>query len=196
MQHSLPAALLLVAFATTSTIQAAPTTQPKISTRPAYCPGVTANNTRYIEELAVSTVKNGSVTLPVNLTYEDWETTKMRVLEAHAEGNNFANLTCHGETLVQPRNSKQFMCSLQYLCDYDASRFPQYILHAHCGLEYVHYLRPTVRGQRSVQGVCQCRPVYRPLTVLRFVGCEPYEQWRMEQQVVSVGCSCASISAR
>ena len=187
MQHSLLAALFLVAFASISTIQAYPVLS-RNTTRPAYCPGVTANNTDYILCLAASTGFGGSVTLPVNLTYEDWETTKRRVLEAHTERNVIKS--CEGKDPLQPSDSSQRMCSLTYLCDYDAGRFPQYILHASCGLEQVNYRIANSEGMRRTYGRCQCKPILRPLTVLRFVGCEPYEQWRMEQQVVSVGCSC------
>ena len=146
-------------------------------------------NESYIRQLAVSTVRlGGSVILPVNLTQEDWATTMSRVLEEY-EQSNFTQ--CLDQTTIQPSNPKRLMCSLKYLCDFDPGRFPQYILHADCGSEEVHYT--TVGKGTAVQGMCHCKPVLRPLTVLRFVGCDPYEQWRMEQQVVSVGCSCVNI---
>ena len=151
---------------------------------------MTANNASYILKLAATTGFGSNVTLPVTLTKEDWETTKRRVLEAHTERHVIKS--CQGEGPLQPSYSSQHMCSLTYLCDYDAGRFPQYILHASCGLEQVEYRIANGKGMRPTHGRCQCKPILRPLTVLRFVGCEPYEQWRMEQQVVSVGCSCVN----
>ena len=182
MSLSLLPTVALVAVVSITIIQAAPV---HINSRPAYCPGVTANNESYKLQLAVSTVLNGSVTLPVNLTYEDWAAIKRRVLDAHAE-TTYTECLEHNTT-VQPRDPKRLMCHLTYRCDYDAGRFPPYILHANCGNEEIHYHSGTSFG------VCQCRPIYRPLTVLRFAGCDPYEQWRMEEQVVSVGCSCVNI---
>ena len=185
MQHSLMATLFLMAFVSTSTIQAAPV-RPTIDTRPAYCPGVTAKNDSYIRRLAVYTVRlGGSVTLPINLTYEDWATTKRRVLEAYEDSNYTPCLEYPSP--ITPRSSTPAVCSSQYQCDYDPGRFPPYIPRVVCKGEQVNYSRNNQPGQ------CQCKPILRPLTVLRFVGCDPYEQWRMEQQVVSVGCSCVNI---
>ena len=146
---------------------------------------MTTNNTIYIDKLAVSTVRDGSVTLPVNLTYEDWANTTRRVLDAHKESNYTKCLEY--QSPITPRLSVPAVCSLQYQCDYDAGRFPPYIAHVVCKGEQVNYSR------NNRQSECQCKPILRPLTVLRFVGCEPYEQWRMEHQVVSVGCSCVNI---
>ena len=169
----------------TSTIQAAPLL-PTIDARPAYCPGVTANNQSYILHLALSTAQlDGNLTLPINLTYEDLDTTMQKVLEATSESTYTKCLeysTPFPSTLSRPA-----VCSSAYQCDYDAGRFPQYITHVVCNWNRVSYSKG---GQ---QGDCQCRPIYRPLTVLKFVGCDPYEQWRMEEQVVSVGCSCEKI---
>ena len=183
MQQSLLAALFLVAFASISTIQAYPVLS-RNTTRPAYCPGVAANNTDYILQLAAFTGFGSNVTLPVNLTYEDWATTRRRVLEARTE-SDFTKCLQYPSPIASTLSTPA-VCRSQYQCDYDAGRFPAYIPHVVCKGEQVNY------SLNNILRECQCKPILRPLTVLRFVGCEPYEQWRMEQQVVSVGCSCVN----
>ena len=168
----------------TSTIQAAPV-RPTINARPAYCPGVTANNETYIRGLAANTSRvGGSLTLPINLIYENLATTMQKV-EAAIE-SSYTKCLEHQRPMT-PTLFRPAVCSSEYQCDYDAGRFPQYITHVVCNWNRVDYFKG---GQ---PGHCQCRPIYRPLNVLKFVGCDPYEQWRMEEQAVSVGCSCVNV---
>ena len=173
----------LVAVVSIAAIQAAPV---QTVDRPAYCPGVKANNESYILQLAVSSVLHGSVTLPVNLTYDDFSTTQRKLLQATAETDYTKCLQALSPITLPQSNLG--VCSVQYQCDYDAARFPPYIHHVVCKGEEVNYAK-----SGDHRGQCQCHSIYRPLTVLRFVGCDPYEQWRMEEQVVSVGCSCVNI---
>ena len=179
MKHFLLATTFLVVIA--STIRAARGDEEIIRQRPAYCPGVTANNLNYILKLAVSTaMRKSSLTLPAILTYED-KTTIMNKLEAYSE-SSYDKCKAHQEPVTSGRSTPG-VCSSEYQCDYDPGRFPQYIIHVVCNGERVEY----DRGSRAE---CQCRPIYRPLTVLKFAGCNPNEQWSMEEQSVSVGCTC------
>ena len=186
MQHLLLATVFLVIIVSTSTNQAAAWPVDIITERPAYCPGVTANDPMYTLRLALSTVRlGGSLTLPVNLTYEDQTTTRRKLLETYSE-NTYTECLKYPSPIPSPLSTPD-VCSSEYQCDYDAGRFPQYIAHVVCKDKRVKY----PKGGQWAE--CQCRPIYRPIPVLRFVGCDPYEQWRMEEQSVSVGCSCMNI---
>ena len=190
MEHTRQSTLFLMVLATSSIIQAVPV--PGITARPAYCPGVTANNKSYIDELAASALRMGSLILPINVAYQNRSTAVGNVLTTHTE-SSFTECLGHPTPVPSanfpPANSPPAICNTAYQCDYDAGRLPQYITHVVCKSKFktVNYSK---NGQK---GACECRPIYRPLTVLRFVGCDPYEQWRMEEQAVSVGCSCLHI---
>ena len=186
MEHTRLSTLFLMVLASSSNIQAVPV--PDITARPAYCPGVTANNERYIDELAKSAAQMSSLILPINVAYENRSTAVRNVLATYTE-SSFTKCLGH-PTSIPSATSPPAICSTVYQCDYDAGRLPQYITHVVCKEN-----REVSYSKLGQTGNCQCRPIYRPLTVLRFVGCEPYEQWRLEEQAVSVGCSCLPIQS-
>ena len=185
MQHSLLAFVFLAIFVSTS-IQALPITNNcSITERPALCPGVTANDPAYALCLARSTVQLSNFTLPVIVTYEEQSTIRGRLLATYMESSYTKCLKYMKP--VTSASSTADVCSSEYQCDYDAGRFPQYIAQVVCKDKRVKYLKG---GQLAEY---QCRPIFHPIPVLRFVGCDPYEQWRMEEQTVSVGCSCTNV---
>ena len=86
----------------------------------------------------------------------------------------------------------QAICPWSYECDYDYCRVPHTIFHAKCSDDIYQYrnIKNLRRG-----GQCQCKTLYRPIPVLKFVSCHPntYQQeWQTETQYVAVGCVCQS----
>ena len=185
MQQSLLAFVFLAIFVSTA-IQALPITNScSITERPALCPEVTANDSAYALCLARSTVQLSNFTLPVIVTYEEQRTIRDTLLGTDLE-SSYTKCLKDTSPIPSPLSTPD-VCSSEYQCDYDAGRFPQYIAHVVCKDKRVKY----PKGGQWAE--CQCRPIYRPIPVLRFVGCDPYEQWRMEEQSVSVGCSCTNV---
>ena len=135
------------------------------------------------QDLALSHFQMMQFTLPVNIRYETVATTWRNLtvlpvrIASHPDEVPCENWDRSGtDHAYNPSNS---LCGWSYKCNYDPGRLPHYMFTAECN----ESTKITIESSNYY-----CRPVIRPIKVLRFAGCHPHETWNLENVLISVGC--------